>query len=321
MLRYLAVFLTVVFISVFSGLYIQIHKKLPVQTTDIYIPKGSSLKEIGNILKENKVIQNRTVFELYSRIKNKPLKYGYYRFEGYLSIKDVWEKLHAGKERLFRFTIVPGEDLIDIGNKLEKKGFIKKESFYSFVFDKENLKKYGLTGSSFEGYFPPETYFFRKNPEVTEIVKTFLQVFKKKYTPLLENKNINGLSFYQIMIIASLVEKETSIPEEKPVIAGIIMNRLKKNMKLQIDPTVIYALKLSGQWEGKLKKEDMDVDSPYNTYLYRGLPPTPISSFSVESLKSVINYEQTDYLYFFSKDGKKHIFSKTYKEHIRKLRK
>ncbi|SNZ02134.1 UPF0755 protein [Persephonella hydrogeniphila] len=319
MIRYFLFFLAAIFLSIGASLYIQVSKKEFIEPTEIYIPKGSTIEEIGEILKKNRVIKNKTVFELYSRIKNKPLKYGYYRFEGSLSIKDVWEVLYRGKERLFRFTIIPGEDLLDIGKKLEREGFIKKGIFYSFVFDKKNLKRYKLEGDSFEGYFPPETYFFRKNPDITEIVETFLQVFKKKYTPILEKAGVNGLSPYQIMIIASLVEKETSILEEKPIIAGVIINRLRKNMKLQIDPTVIYALKLSGVWNGNLTKKNMGINSPYNTYLYKGLPPTPISSFSIETLKSVVHYKKTDYLYFFSKDGKRHIFSENYKEHIRKM--
>ena len=130
-----------------------------------------------------------------------------------------------------------------------------------------------------------------------------------------------GLDFYDVMIIASMVEKETSIPEEKPIIAGVIIKRLQKNMLLQIDPTVIYGLKLKDLWDGKLKHEDLKIYDEYNTYMVKGLPPTPICSFSVESLKAVINYKDTPYLYYFSPDGKKHIFSTSYEEHKFKINK
>ncbi|WP_293443357.1 endolytic transglycosylase MltG [Persephonella sp.] len=319
MIRYTAGFLFAIVAFGFIFLYTQINMKRKIQPVEISIPSGTTISEIGKILEKNRVIKNKFIFILYSKVKGGFPKSGYYRFEGNLSIKDVWEKLYRGKERLFRFTIIPGEDLIDIGEKLENKGFIQKERFYRYVFNKENVRRFGLKGDSFEGYFPPETYHFRKNAEVEEIIKSFLSIFKKRYRPVL--KNVNGLSDYEVMIIASLVEKETAVPEEKPIIAGIIIKRLKKGMKLQIDPTVIYALKLQGKWKGKLEKKDMEVDSPYNTYLNSGLPPTPISSFSLQTLKSVINYKETDFLYFFSKDGKRHIFSRSYKEHLKNIKK
>ncbi len=311
-----------IFLSAFSVVLFltELHHKHSIKATDIEIKKGYSIKQISRILEEKGIIRNRAVFLIYSKIKGKSLKEGYYQFEGDLSIKDVWEILYKGREKLFPFTITPGEDLIDIGKKLEKEGFLKKEIFYHYVFSRENLKKFSLEGDSFEGYFPPETYFLRKNPDIEYVVKTFLKEFKKSYEPLLRSKKLKSLSPYQIMIIASLVEKETAVAEEKPVIAGIIINRLKKGMKLQIDPTVIYALKLAGLWNGRLTKEMLKVESKYNTYVYIGLPPTPISSFSVNTLNSVLNYKKTDYLYFFTKDGKKHIFSKTYKEHLKKLK-
>ncbi len=317
MIRYIAGFFLAVITFSLIFLYVQINIKKEIQPVEVSIPSGTTISGIGKILEKKGVIKSRFLFVLYSKVKGGFPKSGYYRFEGKLSIKDVWEKLYRGEERLFRFTIIPGDDLVDIGEKLEKKGFIQKERFYRYVFNKENVRKFGLKGDSFEGYFPPETYYFRKNAEIEEIIRSFLSIFKKRYRPVL--KNVDGLSDYEVMIVASLVEKETSIPEEKPIIAGIIIKRLKNGMKLQIDPTIIYALKLEGKWNGKLEKKYMDINSQYNTYIKTGLPPTPISSFSLQTLMSVINYKKTDFLYFFSKDGKRHIFSKTYKEHLKNI--
>lgn len=318
MIRYIALLFLILTVSGLIFLYFQINKKEEINPVEISIPSGTAISEIGRILEKNNVIKSRFLFVLYSKLKGGFPKSGYYRFEGKLSIKDVWEKLYRGEERLFRFTIIPGDDLLDIGRNLEKEGFLSKERFYRYVFDKKNVEKLGLEGSTFEGYFPPETYYLRKNADVEEIVKSFLKIFTERYRPVL--KSIDGLSGYEVMIIASLVEKETSIPEEKPIIAGIIIKRLKKGMKLQIDPTVIYGLKLMGKWEGKFDKNSMKIDSPYNTYIKTGLPPTPISSFSLKTLISVINYQETDFLYFFSKDGKTHIFSKTYREHLKNIK-
>lgn len=299
--------------------FYKINEKIPIEKPVlIKIKKGETVKKIAYKLEKKGVISNKFIFVLYTLIKRKSLKHGYYEFKGSKSIKDIWKILSTGKEKLILFTIIPGEDLIDIGKKLEKAGLVEKAKFYRYVFNQEKVREKGLQGSSFEGYFPPETYFLRKDSSIDEIVDAFLHVFHERYTPIL--KTAKNLTPYQAMIIASIVEKETSISEEKPIIAGIIINRLKKKMKLQIDPTIIYALKRKEMWDGNLNKKNMKIKSPYNTYLNYGLPPTPICSFSIESLKAVLNYKKTEYLYYFSADKKTHYFSKTYREHLKKIK-
>ncbi|RUM61026.1 MAG: endolytic transglycosylase MltG [Persephonella sp.] len=298
------------------------------ETKIIYIKEGSSNRQIAELLEKEGIVVNKDIFYFYTQIKGKTLKAGYYQIKTGYSLYDIWKTLAEGKEIFFKFTIIPGENLYDIGEKLEKEGFIDdKKKFYNFVFNKENVKRYGLVGSSFEGYFPPETYFLSKSrsKNIDYLVKAFLKVFKRKYLvykPKAEEKlGKLGLDFYDVMIIASMVEKETSVKEEKPIIAGVIIARLQKNMLLQIDPTVIYGLKQKGIWNGKLTKKNMKIYSDYNTYLVKGLPPTPICSFTVDSLKAVINYKKTDYLYYYSPNGKTHLFSKDYEEHKAKIRK
>ena len=313
--------ITVLFISGVFLSYInkKINEKVYInEPVEVEIKKGSSLKKISELLKEKGIITDEKVFYLYSRIKGKPLKAGFYLFSGHLSIHDIWEILYKGKEHLKSFTVYPGDSLFEIGERLEKSFNIKKSDFFAFVFNPYNVKKYGLEGLSFEGYFPPDTYYFRENENLKTVVKTFVNLFKKRYFPF--KRKLKDFSFYETMIIASLVEKESSLPDEKPVIAGVIINRLKKGMLLQVDPTTIYALKLAGRWKGKLTKENIHFNSLFNTYVVKGLPPTPICSFSVETFESVINYKKTDYLYYLTKDGKKHIFSKTYREHINVLK-
>ncbi len=321
-LKIFSLFLLIIgLILILVSFYItyRLNEKVEIsEPVSVKIEKGLSIKEISALLEEKKVISDKKIFFLYSRFKNKPLKSGFYEFKGYYTIPQVWEKLSKGKEALIPFKIIPGENLFDIAKKVKNTFKIPESEFYSFVFNPENVKNMGLEGKSFEGYFPPETYFFRKEESVKSLVKTFISLFKEKYTPLL--KSVKDISPYEVMIIASMVEKETSLKDEKPLIAGVIINRLKKNMLLQIDPTVIYALKLAGKWKGKLTKKNIHFDSPFNTYLYRGLPPTPICSFSLDSLKAAINYKKTKYLYYLSKNGKSHIFSRTYREHINALK-
>ncbi len=291
--------------------------KIPVKK-EVYIQKGMSLKKISQKLEEEGIIPDKKIFYFYSRLKGKPLKSGFYVFYGKYTIPKIWEILVKGKESLTTITIIPGENLFDISKKVHKKFGIEEYKFLAFVFNPANLKRFDLTGISFEGFIPPETYTVRKNISLEELIHVFVSFFKDKYLPLLEKSK--DFSPYETMIIASMVEKETALEEEKPVIAGVIINRLKRNMLLQIDPTTIYALKLAGKWDGKLTKKNIHFDSPFNTYVYKGLPPTPICSFSLSSLKAVLNYKKTDFLYYLTKDGKKHIFSKTYKDHINALR-
>ena len=295
-------------------------------TKVIHIKEGTSNIEIAELLEKEKIIPNKDIFYLYSQIRGKTLKAGYYKIKTGYSLSDIWHILAEGKEIYFKFTIIPGENLLDIGEKLEKEGFIKdKNQFYKFVFDKKNVKKYGLVGSSFEGYFPPETYYLSKSrsKNIDYLVNAFLKVFKEKYLVYKDEAEAKlgklGLDFYDAMIIASMVEKETSIPKEKPVIAGVIIRRLQQNMLLQIDPTVIYGLKLENLWKGKLNRNHMKIFTEYNTYMIKGLPPTPICSFTVDSLKAVINYKDTSFLYYFSPDGERHVFSTTYEEHKFKI--
>ena len=314
-------FILLAFLSISAFFYAKsrLEEKVKIQTPKhIYIKQGLSIKEISSLLERKNIIKDKNMFYLYSKLKNKPLKAGHYLFTGDYSIVDVWRKLYEGKEELIPFKIIPGEDLFDIADKIQKTFHIDKGRFLAYVFNPENVKKSGLIGLSFEGYFPAETYFFRIDENIDSIVKTFLKVFKKKYESVL--KKSKEFSPYQIMIIASLVEKETALQEEKPIIAGVIINRIKRGMLLQIDPTTIYALKLAGKWEGKLTKKNIHFNSIYNTYVYKGLPPTPICSFSLDTLKSVLNYKKTPYLYYLSKNGKNHIFSKTYREHINALK-
>ncbi len=286
----------------------------------IEIKKGETLKEISKKLQQKHIVKNWKVFYIYSLIKGSNLKYGFYEFKGNVSIKKVWETLYEGKEKLITITIIPGSDLLDIADILNKAGLVDKKEFLDFVFDKTNVEKFGLKGTSFEGYFPPETYYFRKNETLQNIIMVFLNQFKKKYKNYETLAKKKGLDFYKVMIIASLIEKETFIEEEKPIIAGVIYNRLKRRMHLQIDPTVIYALKLEGKWNGNLTRENMKINSKYNTYINYGLPPTPICNFSISSLKSAIDFKDTQYLYYVF-DGKRHIFSKTYTEHINNIKK
>ncbi|MEZ0324171.1 MAG: endolytic transglycosylase MltG [Hydrogenothermaceae bacterium] len=297
----------------------QINHKHPVDT-EINIQKGMHTKDIAFLLKREGVISDPYIFMLMVKLKNSTLKAGYYSFKGELSILDVLNMLEKGYVKEYVFTIIPGDNLITIAEKLQNEGIVEKERFLKFVFDKNILKAKNLEGDSFEGYFPPETYRIPYKADLNEVIDIFLREFKKKYLPYKDKFKDKSITFYEGMIIASMIEKEAFLEEEKPIIAGVILNRLKKDMRLQIDATVIYGLMLKNRYTGKLTKEDMKFDSPFNTYIYKGLPPTPICSFSITSLEAVINPKNHNYLYYvLSKDRKSHVFTDNYNEHLKNI--
>jgi UPF0755 protein len=301
---------------------------------DIHIRKGMGITEIAQLLEKKGVVPNAKIFLIYVQSKGADLKYGYYTIKHGYTLYDIWKMLHEGREKLFKFIIKPGDNLIIIGERLEKDGFIKdKLDFYKFVFDDRKVFKYGLEGITFEGYLPPETYYLSKtksNESVKYLVDTFVNYFKKEYLPY-KNKVDHrfrdlGLDFYDVMIIASMVEKETSVPTEKPLIAGVIMERLRINMILQIDPTRDYSKmlkKLIDQYPDVFKHYAIYYKwEEYDTYKYKGLPPTPICSFTTDTLEATLNFSNPQkYLYYFSPRGRKdHLFSRTYEQHLRYIR-
>jgi len=300
----------------------------------IHIEKGMKRTEIAKLLEEKGVIPDASLFLIYTEAKGTNLKYGYYLIKNGYTIYDIWKVIHDGKEYLFPFTIKPGDDLIKIGIRLEKEGFIKDRlDFYKFVFDDNKVFSYGLDGITFEGYFPPETYKLSKTKtreSIRYIVEAFLKEFNTKYKPYKQKVGIRfkklGLAFYDVMIIASMVEKETPKEDEKPLIAGVIIKRIKEGtMRLQIDPTTIYSIRLKRlimTYPDVFKNFPIyEKYAEYDTYRYWGLPPTPICSFTLSTLEATLNYTNEEgYRFYFSPNGYNHIFSKTYKEHLRKLK-
>lgn len=288
--------------------------------SQVFIKKGTSTFEIAKKLKEKDIIDFPLLFILYSKIKGNSLKAGYYEFKGYISMIDVYNMMKSGLVKEYIFTIIPGDNLFTIASRLDAEGILNKDSFLKYVFNKENLKKFNIEGDSFEGYLPPETYYIPYKASTEDMIKIFLDVFKKRYMPYKEKFKNKSLTFYQGMIIASMIEKEAYLEEEKSKIAGVIFNRLKRDMKLQIDASVIYALMLENRYTGKLRREDMKFNSPFNTYTNFGLPPTPICSFSLSSLHAVISPQNHSYLYYvLSKDKKSHIFSENYTDHLKNI--
>ena len=274
----------------------------------VEIKKGESISKSLKSLPVSKEF----MFKLYLKlIKNqgKNIKAGYYELKGEYSIISLVEVLESGKDKVYRFTIPEGYSLAQITDKLSAEGKIDKEKFYAEL---NNIKDfpYLTPNGNFEGYFYPETYNFSEYFEEKDIIETILKEFLKKFPP---EKYPDKEDFYKKLIMASIIEKEAVKSDEKPVIASAFYNRMKKGMTLSSDATVNYLFDYSKR---RIYYKDLEIDSPYNTYKYKGLPPAPIANPDIKSVEAAYNPAETDYLFFVAKGDGYHYFSRTYKEHL-----
>ncbi len=291
-----------------------------VEKKTVEIPYGIGAFRIMEILHEAGVIRSRLAFALIHAVKKSKLEAGEYEFEGYVTPFEVYEKLSKGLRKLHKVVVVEGSDIYDIAEILHRAGVCRREDFLAYATSEKVARGYGLTSSTMEGFLFPDTYYFSKNTHPIKVIDTMFRNFLKKTAELRPKVAEKGLTLEEWVTVASMIEKETFWEDEKPLIAAVIYNRLKRRMKLQIDPTVIYALKRRGLWEGKLTKEHLSIDDPYNTYLYFGLPPTPICNPGLSSLKAALNPAKVGYLYFVvDPKRRRHLFSTTYSQHRRNI--
>lgn len=291
----------------------------------IDIEEGSSGNKISKILKENELIKNENVFKLYLRInKINDLKAGQYTLNQSMSLIDIVKELEKGGKNIHvkKFTIPEGYELKQIAEKLEDEGLVDKEKFLEKTSNKDNyIEDYEFLtrleeGQSLEGYLFPSTYEVSEDADEDEIIKAMLSEFEEIYNDNIKEFEADvDLNFNEIVTLASIVERESRREDERALISGVFHNRLKTDMMLQSCATVQYIL---GERKEVLSNEDTRIPSEYNTYINTGLPPTPISSVSKESLLAAVKPEESEYLYFRSKeDGSGgHVFSKTYEEHL-----
>ena len=269
---------------------------------------------------------------------DKKIKAGTYEVNNQMGVLKIVEKLLEGKEKNITFTIIEGFDLYDIDKALWEKKIIKERGdFMKFANEPKQInevrKKFNLENiRSLEGFFYPDTYLISLGNPLGDLLKSSLDNFGRKIVSLLKEKKIPKKNWLNYMTMASLIEKETILEAEKPIIAGIIINRLNRQMKLRFDPTIIYALKVNGRYEDNLKEGSINIKrkhftlkSKFNTYYIKGLPPHPISSITRSSLAAAIQPQKHDYLFFVAKSRSNHLsghdFSRTYLEHLKKIKK
>ena len=313
----IAIVIPVVIGIIIYQLYIPLDTKSP-QVKAIEISKGMNAKGIARLLKKEKLIKNGLTFRVLAKVKRveNRLQAGEYELNSSLNLSRILSKIEKGEVLAHPFTIPEGYNIRQITQILEEKGLAGKERFIALTKDAKFISRLGIQTKSLEGYLFPETYRVSKGMKEEEIIKLMASQFNKAVTE--EDKKRAeelGFTFYEIIILASIIEKETSASEERTLISAVFHNRLKAKRPLQADPTVIYAL--GEVFDGNLKKEHLRVDSPYNTYRYRGLPPGPIGNPGREAIQAALYPADVDYFYFVSQNDGTHEFSSSLEEHNR----
>ncbi len=301
-------------------------ENIPQRPVKVRIEKGMNAGQIGNLLQDKKVIKNALVFKLIVRRRGVEAEFkpGEYEFKTGMDYNQVIQKLVEGPPiTYYEITQPEGWTAKQIAARIGTIAKINEDEYLGIVeqgqagLDYPFLKNNGSNTNSLEGYLFPKTYRIKKGTNAQQFVNLQLAEFQEQTANLnWANAQTLGRTPYEIIIVASLIERESKVDEERPIVASVIYNRLKKGMLLQIDATVQYALP---QWKDRLTYEDLKVDSPYNTYKHAGLPPGPICNPGLAAIQAALNPATSDYLYYVlaPDNSGRHTFTRTYDEFLK----
>jgi UPF0755 protein len=286
----------------------------PVQFT---IPEGSGLAAVTDTLSAHDIVQWPAAFRLYARAKGNAgeIKPGVYRMQRGTEWDEVLRKLVAGEVVTIRIAIPEGWTAAQIASRIADSTQVPLDSVRALVLDSAAAERYGVPGPTLEGYLYPATYVFPAGTRPEKVVRTLVDRYKKVWTPAMRARADSlGMSEREVITLASIVEREAKVWDERPTIAAVYHNRIRIGMPLQADPTVQYAL---GEQQQRLLYKHIDAvrDNPYNTYTHSGLPPGPIASPSAGAIEATLNPAAVDYLYFVASPDGRHTFTRSLGEH------
>jgi UPF0755 protein len=331
-------------------------EKGPAETKTIFIPKNSPVSQAAKILADGGVIKSAAKFKILVSLmgKSKSLRPGEYEFALPDDPVNILKKITQGKVKTYRVTVPEGLTFREVATIFQEQELADASNFSSLLYDEEIKKKFSIEGPSLEGYLYPETYVVDKTMSEKDIVLIMInRFFKEVSDALMQIAKQKGMSREDVVTLASMIEKETGIDSERELISSVFHNRLKKGMRLQCDPTVIYGIieeektnpslftaaaasyrkirnmfsndpsnkSRYSDYRGNLTKKHLTTYTPYNTYMIKGLPKGPISNPGLASIKAAIFPLPTKFLYFVSRNDGSHIFSETYTQHLDGVRK
>ena len=291
------------------------------------LPHGASSRTVARLLKQNGVIRSSFAFEFYARRHPKRrLQAGEYFFDHAVSGHDVFWQIADGRVYEQPFTVREGETIFDMAHDLETEKVMSSDEFLTAAQNPELIRDIAPHAKTLEGFLFPATYFLPRHPAASDVTAEMVRKFREEWqriAPFENKQDVSGLEHgrpvVSVVTLASLVERETPKPDERPLVAGAFANRLRKHIPLQCDPTVIYAMQDAGQYNGKLTGADLHFPSPYNTYAHPGLPPGPIGNPGEASLRAALDPAQTNYIYFVANTLGGHFFAATLVEHNRNV--
>jgi UPF0755 protein len=294
------------------------YRAFPAEGAFVDLPHGASSRTVARLLQQNGVIRSATAFEIYARRHPKRrLQAGEYFFDHAITGHDVFWQIADGHIYEKPFTVREGETIFDIAHDLEAGKFMTAPEFLKAAQNPELIHDIAPDAKTLEGFLYPATYNLPRHPAAVELTAEMVKKFKEEWARIGATAEIapaSGLTGH-VVTLASLVERETPKPEERPLVAGVFEKRLSKNMRLQCDPTVIYAMEQVNQYKGTLTGADLQFDSPYNTYQHGGLPPGPVGNPGEASLRAAMAPAKTEFLYFVANTQGGHFFAATLEEH------
>lgn len=279
------------------------------------VDPGDSFWQVSATLESAGIIRNARVARWFAQSEDlaSKLKIGEYELSSDQSTPEIFEALTRGRVQTHPVVIPEGLRATEIADRLAAAGLADRDRFLEVVFDPASPARYGVEGPSLEGYLFPDTYRFARGVPEGRIAQAMVAEFLRVYHDLVPDPSSSNLTMREHTTLASIVEKETGAAHERPLIAAVFLNRMKRGMRLETDPTVIYGIK---NFDGNIKRIHLrDGSNPYNTYKIKGLPPGPIASAGRDALRAILEPADTPYIFFVSRNDGTHIFAETYREH------
>jgi UPF0755 protein len=305
---------SVFFIVMQTLIFASIPRDTDTETIRLVVKNGTSTYNIAGTLKENGIIFSSNLFMLFTFLTGGGIKAGEYDLQKSMSTMEIIKKMEDGERNIYALRIIEGHNIYNVADTIEKAGIMKSDEFLNLAKNQEYLGKLGIKADSLEGYLTPDTYYYSKEIEIEKFIEKIVQRTFKLFEKQDIKSRMNAAEFdmHKTLTLASMIEKEAKLSYEKPLISAVFHNRLKKEMSLDCDPTIIYG---TGVFLSPIKKSDIVTYTPYNTYRFKGLPRGPICNSDKSSIMAALYPAPVDYLYFVSKNDGAHVFSKDMKTH------